>query len=72
MKKKIRPMGQITQDIELLLEELVDLHELQVGEILYQIWAWLVIHRPDAIEEYVEDGSNPIFYRPKKRRSKNG
>lgn len=72
MKKKIRPMGQITQDMELLLEELVDDHDLQVAEILYQNWSWLVIHRPGAVEEYIEDGGSPIFYGPKTKKKLRG
>ena len=60
-KRKIRPLGNITQDLENLVEEMVDDHELQWGEILNLVYGYLVIHRPDAQEEYM-DGSNPDFY----------
>lgn len=54
-------MGEITSDMELLLEELVDDHDLQKGEILALVQAWIDIHRPDAVEVY-EDGSSPIYF----------
>ena len=56
----IRPTGVITADMELLLEELIDDHELQKGEILALVQAWIDIHRPDAVEEY-EDNTRPVF-----------
>ena len=61
MAKKIRSMGKILLDLEPLLEEIVDDHELQRGEVLHLVEAWLRIHRPDCIEEYL-DGSHPEFY----------
>lgn len=62
---KLRPLGSITSDLEKLLEELVDEHDLQTGEILALVYAWIQIHRPGANEEYL-DGSSPVFkYGPK-------
>lgn len=60
-KKKLRKVGDILLDLEVVLDELVDDHELQWGDILSVIHGHLVSHRPDAQEEYV-DGGNPIFY----------
>ena len=60
MKSKIRPLGKILLEIEPLLEELVDQQELQAGDILYLLYGWIKIHRPDCIEEYL-DGTNPIL-----------
>ena len=57
----MRRAGIITEDIEKNLIELVDSHNLQWGEILFLIYGWLMIHRPDAQEIY-EDGENPVFY----------
>lgn len=58
--KKLRPLGQITEQMELLLEEMTDSHEMQAHEILGIIFLWLKTHRPDSIEIY-EDGTNPIL-----------
>lgn len=58
--KKLRPLGQITTQLEPLLEEMTDAHELQAHEILGIIFLWLQVHRPDAIETYL-DGTNPAF-----------
>lgn len=32
MKTKLRPLGQVTADMELLLQEMTDAHELQYGK----------------------------------------
>ena len=58
---KIRPLGNITEDMEKLLFEMVDDHDLQWGEILNLVHGHLAIHLPNAQEEY-EDNSSPVFY----------
>lgn len=64
MKKKLRPLGDILLDLEVILDEMVDKHELQMGDILALVQSHLIIHRPDCIEEYV-DGTHPeYFYGP--------
>lgn len=59
-KKKLRKVGDILQDMEPLLLELVD-HELQWGEILALTHSYLMIHAPGMQEEY-EDNTNPVYY----------
>lgn len=61
-KKKIRPLGQVTQDLEPLLFEMTQDHDLQKGEVLALVAAWIDIHMPEAIEVYVADNSNPEYY----------
>lgn len=58
---KLRPVGKVLLDMEPLLEELTDDHELQRGEILGLILSWMDIHRPDCVEKYL-DGSLPNYY----------
>lgn len=58
---KLRPLGHITSDLELLLEEMTDQHEMQNGEILALVYNWLKVHAPQATEVY-EDDTNPEFY----------
>lgn len=60
-KTRIRPVGQVLLDMEPLLFELCEKHELQRGEVLALIHTWITIHYPGAIEEYV-DGGSPVFY----------
>ena len=55
MTKKIRPLGDITAEMEPLLEEFVDIHELQRHEILALVRAWLETHRPYCLEEFIEE-----------------
>lgn len=59
--KKLRKVGDILLEMEPLLFELVEKHELQKGELLVLFSVWVDIHYPGAIEPY-EDGTNPIFY----------
>jgi len=58
---EIRPLGDITEDMEKLLWEMVDGHNLQKGEILSLISMWCNIHAPHSVEVY-EDGSSPVEY----------
>ena len=60
-KRKIRPVGQILLEIEVLVNELFDDHHYQWGDWLWNQFGWLKIHRPDDQEEY-EDGGNPEFH----------
>lgn len=59
--KKLRPLGQISDDMEPLLEEMVDRHEMQAQEVLHNILSWLSAHRPHCFPEY-EDGSELIVF----------
>lgn len=58
----MRAAGKIFLELEELLDELIDDHEFQKGDILNWVNGHIDIHRPDCIEEYVEDDSNPVFY----------
>ena len=61
MTKKLRPLGHITTDLEGLLEETIDGHDLQCGEVLALVYNWIRVHRPSAVEEYL-DGTHPEFF----------
>lgn len=61
MKNKLRPLGNITSDLEPLILEMAVDHDLQHGEILNLIRGYLEIHLPEQKEKYV-DGSQIIFY----------
>ena len=55
----IKPIGEITDKLEPILEELCDAHQMQAHEILGIVLAWCTCHRPHSIEVYVDDGSHP-------------
>lgn len=61
MKKKLRPLGEVTQDLEDVLMEMCEAHDMQLGEILSLVKNWVEVHYNGAIEEYECDDSNPIF-----------
>lgn len=58
---KIRPLGKNLLDMEKLLIEMVEDHDLQWGDILNLVYGYLKIHLPDAQEEYM-NGERPEFY----------
>jgi hypothetical protein len=53
-------MGDIMFDIESVVSEMVDDHDLQRGDILALVLNYIDVHYPTAIEEY-EDGTNPVY-----------
>lgn len=63
-KPKLRPIGEITSDLEPLILELVEGHDLQWGEILSLMHGYLQVHCPGAREEYDEGGHPEFYYGP--------
>lgn len=66
MKKKkksptIRPLGDILLDMEPLLQEAMDDHELQWGDMLGLIHHYLTVHYPNSKEIY-NDGTETIYF----------
>lgn len=57
-----RKMGDIITDLEQLVFEMTDDHELQKGDILAIVNSYINVHCPGAIEVYEEDGSSPEYY----------
>lgn len=69
MAKK-RSVGDIFLELEILIDELIDVHEFQWGDVLWWVFGHLKIHRPDAREKYV-GGGHPVFdYGPKQKGKK--
>jgi hypothetical protein len=66
VKNKIRPLGNVTADLEPLLEELTDAHGLQWHEVLALVHAWLQVHAQHARETYTSGGHPEYSYAPKK------
>lgn len=57
----MRPFGDITLDMEKLLEEMIYDHDMQPGEVLGLVHTWFEIHARASFEEY-EDGSRPVYF----------
>lgn len=60
-KKKLRRLGDITQDLEPLLQEMAIDHDMQIHEIMAIVLKYLQMHCPDSIEEFT-DGTRPVHY----------
>jgi len=58
-------MGDLLLEMEVVLDKMVDQHDLQFGDILNLVYGHLTIHRPDAREQYVAGGSPQFKYGPK-------
>lgn len=65
-RKKIRPLGDILLELEPLILEIVEKHDLQHGDVLNLVHGYLQVHCPGAKEEY-EDGDPIIFHYGPKR-----
>lgn len=59
--KQLRPLGDIMLDMEPLLIEMVDGHDLQWAEVLNLVRGYLEVHLPSGQEEYT-DGTRPVFF----------
>jgi hypothetical protein len=59
--RRLRPLGTVLLELEPLILEMVEGHELQHGDVLNLVRGYLEVHCPDAREEYVNGGS-PVFY----------
>ncbi len=57
----MRPLGDVLLDMEVLVDEMIDDHDLQWGDILSLLHGHLLVHNPDSRENY-EDGGHPEFY----------
>lgn len=64
-KKKCRPAGEIFLELEALMDELIDSHGFQWGDILGWAYTHLLVHRPDAREEYKAGGHPEFYYGPR-------
>ncbi len=60
-KKKLRPLGNITEALEPLWYELLLDHKLQRHEVIGLFLGWAEAHVADSIEPYV-DGKKPILF----------
>lgn len=58
----MRKLGDIIFDLEALVGEMVQDHDLQRGDVLAIIFNYINVHQPESIEEYEEDDSNPIYF----------
>lgn len=70
--RKLRPLGQITADLEPLLFEMVCQHDLQHGEVLALIDVWLSIHAPACKEKYTDGSPSPVMIYTAPKGFKNG
>lgn len=68
MSKRKRLMGDILLDLEAILLEMVD-HGLQWGDIIFQIYGYLMIHCPGAREKYTKGGHPVLYYGPDESKS---
>ncbi len=60
--KKIRRLGDILLDMEPYIQEAMDDHDLQWGDMLGLMFAYLHAHYPNHKEVYCKDGKSPVFF----------
>lgn len=62
----MRKFGDVMLELEEIIDELIDDHEVQWGDVFYLVYGHLKIHRPDAQEQYEEGGSPEFYYGPRR------
>lgn len=67
--KKIRPLGKILLDLEVLILEMVWDHDLQWGDLLNLLRGYLEVHCPGAQEQYTAGGTPVFYYGPEIKKS---
>lgn len=65
-KRKIRPVGSVLLDMEKLILEMTEDHELQWGDVLNLVRGYLEVHCPGAQEQYDAGGVPEFYYGPPK------
>lgn len=65
-----RTVGEIFLALEEMLDELIDDHGFQWGDILWWVFGHLKIHRPDAREKYLEGGHPKFDYKYDRKKKK--
>jgi hypothetical protein len=63
-------LGDLLLELEVVLDKMVDQHDLQWGDILALVKQHLEVHRPDAQEEYVGGGNPEFYYGPNNKNRK--
>jgi hypothetical protein len=71
VKNKVRPFGHVLLDLEKIMLEMTDQHDLQWGDILNLVRGYLEVHCPEAREEYTAGGHPEFYYGPAKNEVKN-
>jgi hypothetical protein len=64
----MRPLGDVLLEMEPLILEMVEEHDLQTGDILNLVFGYMQVHCPGAQEEYTDGGSPEFYYGPKRKR----
>lgn len=64
---KLRPMGKILLDLEPLILEMVEGHDLQWADVLGLVHSYLQVHCAGAQEQYEEGGHPEFKYGPKEK-----
>jgi hypothetical protein len=70
--KRTRGLGLVLLDMEPLILECVNEHELQWGDVLNLIYGYLEIHCPDSREDYVDGSRTQFYYGPELKRKRKG
>lgn len=61
---KLRRLGDVTSDLEQLLQELTHKHDMQWHEILFLVYGYLQVHCPEGREHYIAGGHPVLYYGP--------
>ena len=57
----MRKMGDILLDLEKVISEMIEKHELQRGDVLALVDVYVTVHHPEAVEKYMDGSPSPRF-----------
>lgn len=68
--KKLRPLGDILLDMEPLIQEIMDTHNLQNPDFIGLMDYYLRVHYPE-MEPVYEDNTSPVIHFKPNKKGKN-
>lgn len=68
MKKKLRPLGRVTLDLESVVDEMALDHELEWGEIMALVFAYMQTHLPESKEQFLDGDEVEFYYGPRRKK----
>ena len=58
----MKTINELMFEIEQTVSDMIYKQDMQKGEVLALVEQYINVHHPEAIEEYSQDGTNPIYF----------
>lgn len=68
-KAKIQPLGDLHLELEAVVQKIMDQHNIQWSDMIWNLYGYLEAHYPGHRETYL-DGTHPVLYYGPMRKEK--